>query len=79
VRLSFLRPRLTEEDRIRLSAIGDLAQDGDRVVLTAPDGGRATGQLVDWARDTGDPLTGLDVRRPSLEDIYLTLASGRTR
>ena len=35
-------------------AIGDVAQDGDRVVLTAPDVGRATAQLVDWARDTGD-------------------------
>jgi ABC-2 type transport system ATP-binding protein len=77
VRLSFLRPRLADGDRLRLSAIGDVAQDGDRVVLTAPDAGRATGQLVDWARDTGDALTGLEIRRPSLEDVYLTLATGR--
>jgi ABC-2 type transport system ATP-binding protein len=77
VRLSFLRPRLADGDRLRLAAIGDVAQDGDRVVLTAPDAGRATGQLVDWARDTGDPLTGLEIRRPSLEDVYLTLATGR--
>lgn len=79
VRLSFLRPRLSEDDRLRFSLIGDVDQDGDRVVLTAPDVGRATGQLVDWARDTGDALTGLEIRRPSLEDVYLTLATGRTR
>jgi ABC-2 type transport system ATP-binding protein len=79
VRLSFRRPRLADGDRLRLAAIGDVAQDGDRVVLVAPDAGRATGQLVDWARDTGDALTGLEIRRPSLEDVYLTLATGRAR
>jgi ABC-2 type transport system ATP-binding protein len=79
VRLSFVRPQLDDEDRRRLSAIGDLGQDGDRVVLTAPDAGRGAGELVDWSRDTGHALAGLEIRRPSLEDVYLTLATGRTR
>jgi len=79
VRLSFLRPSLADADQLRLAAIGDVAQDGDRVVLTTPDAGRAVGELVDWSRDTGQPLTGLEIRRPSLEDVYLTLATGRSR
>jgi ABC-2 type transport system ATP-binding protein len=79
VRLSFLHPPLDDGDRLRLSAVGDLARDGDRVVLTAPEAGRAVGELVDWSRDTGIALTGLEIRKPSLEDVYLTLATGRTR
>ena len=79
VRLSFVHPPLDDDEQLRLAAIGELDRDGDRVVLTAPDAGRAVGRLVDWSRDTGQPLTGLEIRRPSLEDVYLTLAAGRTR
>ena len=79
VRLSFVHPPLRDDERLGLAGIGELTRDGDRVVLTAPDAGRAAAHLVDWSRDTGQPLTGLEIRRPSLEDVYLTLATGRTR
>jgi ABC-2 type transport system ATP-binding protein len=79
VRVSFVHPPLDDDEHRRLATVGELARDGDRVVLTAPDAGRAAAHLVDWSRDTGQPLTGLEIRRPSLEDVYLTLATGRTR
>jgi ABC-2 type transport system ATP-binding protein len=43
-------------------------------VLTTPDAVAALGELVDWARDHHQELNGLEVRRPSLEDVYLELA-----
>jgi ABC-2 type transport system ATP-binding protein len=32
-------------------------------------------QLTSWSLETGTPLTGLTVARPSLEDVYLRLTS----
>jgi ABC-2 type transport system ATP-binding protein len=74
VELSFAAPGVTADDSQGLAAIGSVAQEGDRVVVTAPDPGRAAARLVDWSRETGHPLTGLEIRRPSLEDVYLALA-----
>jgi ABC-2 type transport system ATP-binding protein len=74
VHLSFSAVGLTADDRERLAPIGTVARDGDQVVLTASDPGRAAAQLVDWSRETRHALTGLEIRRPSLEDVYLTLA-----
>ena len=31
------------------------------------------GPLIRWAETRGDDLADLDVRRPSLEDVYLAL------
>jgi ABC-2 type transport system ATP-binding protein len=36
------------------------------------------GPLVRWAEARGSDLADLDVRRPSLEDIYLSLTGTRT-
>ena len=35
--------------------------------------------LEDWSRERGTELPGLEVRRPSLEDIYLQLVGGEPR
>ena len=54
------------------------ALDGPRdadgfVVATVDDVPRALHALTGWAIDHGDRLDGLEVTRPSLEDIYLSL------
>ena len=52
----------------------DLERDGDHLRVRSADAVQTVGELVDWARATGTDLAGLEVRRPTLEDIYLTLA-----
>jgi ABC-2 type transport system ATP-binding protein len=37
---------------------------------------RRTEELLAWAPDSGAPLEGLEVRRPTLEDVYLELTEG---
>jgi ABC-2 type transport system ATP-binding protein len=47
--------------------------DGDRVLLRAMSPVSVLGPLIRWAEERGADLADLDVRRPSLEDIYLAL------
>ena len=59
-------------------AVPLLALDGPRdadgfVVATVDDVPGALHALTGWAIDHGDRLDGLEVTRPSLEDIYLSL------
>ena len=49
-------------------------RDGEFIVLTASDPTDVLGHLLDWARERQANLVGLEVLRPSLEDIYLVLA-----
>ena len=52
-----------------------LRADGEGVVsLRTPEPVRALSELTQWALDRGVDLEGLEVRRPTLEDIYLQLA-----
>ncbi|MFI8086822.1 ABC transporter ATP-binding protein [Streptomyces sp. NPDC086080] len=46
---------------------------GEPVTLRAADPVGRLGPLMDWARANGTGLPGLEVRRPSLEDIYLAV------
>jgi len=48
--------------------------DGDRVSIPAEDPLPALDELTSWATTRGAGLPGLEVRRPSLEDVYLELA-----
>ena len=48
-----------------------MAEDSQRVSLPAQL--TVLGPLVDWAEGLGHDLADLEVRRPSLEDIYLKL------
>jgi ABC-2 type transport system ATP-binding protein len=56
-------------------SIGALARvDGRRVSLSVPDPVGPLRELTEWASQRGTGLPELEVRRPSLEDIYLELA-----
>jgi ABC-2 type transport system ATP-binding protein len=57
---------------VRASLIG---HDGERVLLRASSPIAVLGPLLIWAEGCGCDLTDLEVRRPSLEDIYLALTS----
>jgi ABC-2 type transport system ATP-binding protein len=51
-------------------------RDGDRLVLTSQHPLVHVRRLADWALARGLDLPDLDVRRPSLEDVYLHLTRG---
>jgi ABC-2 type transport system ATP-binding protein len=51
--------------------------DGDRVLLRTASPMSVLEPLFGWARARGWDLTDLDVRRPSLEDVYLVLTAPR--
>jgi ABC-2 type transport system ATP-binding protein len=46
---------------------------GDEISLTSSDPVADLGALLDWARNNGGELPQLEVRRPSLEEVYLEL------
>jgi ABC-2 type transport system ATP-binding protein len=54
------------------------AQEGPNgsVIVRAADPVRALHELTGWALERGVDLEGLEVRRPSLEDVYLGLTGG---
>ncbi len=47
--------------------------EGSEVILRVPDPVPALRELTTWATERGVELPGLEVRRPSLEDVYLEL------
>jgi ABC-2 type transport system ATP-binding protein len=49
--------------------------DGGRVMVQAPAPIAVLGPLVRWAESRGIDLPDLEVRRPTLEDVYLSLTS----
>jgi ABC-2 type transport system ATP-binding protein len=52
-----------------------VSRNGDRVVLRAPGPLEVLGPLVRWAEANHLDLADLEVRRPSLEDVYLALTA----
>ncbi len=48
-------------------------RDGERVVLSAPSPIKVLSPIVHWAEGRGFDLADIEVRRPSLEDVYLAL------
>jgi hypothetical protein len=54
---------------------GSAEFDGPQVTLAAHDPVPALRELTAWAAERGTALPGLEVRPPSLEDIYLELTS----
>jgi ABC-2 type transport system ATP-binding protein len=58
------------------SALAD--KDGDRMLVHASSIVPVLGPLIRWAEANGCDLADLDVRRPSLEDIYLSLTEPKT-
>ena len=59
-------------DRVRALA----RVDGGQVSLAAPDPVPVLRELTGWSLQRGVALEGLEVRRPSLEDVYLELTDG---
>jgi ABC-2 type transport system ATP-binding protein len=57
---------------LRTAVVG---RDGDRVLLRAESPLAVLGPFVHWAEATGVDLADLEVRRPSLEDVYLALTT----
>ncbi len=72
VEISFLAPAGFDA---RIPSAGETRCENGTVVLTAADAGRAVGELIDWARQHHTDLAGLQVTRPTLEDVYLGLAA----
>jgi ABC-2 type transport system ATP-binding protein len=46
------------------------------VHLRTDEPARVLHELTGWALETGDPLQGLEVSKPTLEDVYLELTGG---
>jgi len=55
---------------VRCAVVG---RDGERLLVRTASTVSALGPLVRWAEDRGVDLPDLEVRRPSLEDVYLAL------
>src|SRR6266571_5196553 len=72
IRFSLLPPWRPQDlpEPLRTAVVG---RDGDRVLLRAESSLAVLGPLVHWAEATGVDLADLEVRRPSLEDVYLAL------
>jgi ABC-2 type transport system ATP-binding protein len=58
-----------------LRAIATAGEDGSMSISTE-DPTRVLHELTGWALERGVPLSGLEVSRPSLEDVYLTITGG---
>jgi ABC-2 type transport system ATP-binding protein len=59
------------------TSIGHLTRAGDGgVEMLVPDPVRALHELTGWALERGVDLEGLEVARPTLEDVYLELTGG---
>jgi len=53
---------------------GEIRREDEYLVITSARAATTLAELVDWARRSDAELTGLEVTRPSLEDVYLRLA-----
>jgi ABC-2 type transport system ATP-binding protein len=76
VEINFTLPRdMSVEDLPPSLQSGVAQRDDDRVLLHAPSPLAALGPLVHWAENRGIDLPDLEVRHPSLEDVYLALTT----
>jgi ABC-2 type transport system ATP-binding protein len=75
--IRFRLPAGTDRDELPLPTLadnGDLGARGDRMVtIRTGEPVRALNELTSWALREGVELVGLDVGRPSLEEVYLEL------
>ncbi len=71
--ISFTLPTVITPQALPADLHARAERDGDRLVLTSQHPLDHIRQLADWALARGLDLPDLDVRRPSLEDVYLHL------
>jgi ABC-2 type transport system ATP-binding protein len=69
----FTLPQGTDADDLPPELRALVASDDARVTLTSDTPLAHVGALAEWARGRGIDLPDLDVRRPTLEDVYLEL------
>jgi ABC-2 type transport system ATP-binding protein len=74
-----LPPAITVEQLPEPVRTAVASVDGDRLLVHASSPVAVLGPLIRWAEASGCDLPDLDVRRPSLEDIYLGLTDTTTR
>jgi ABC-2 type transport system ATP-binding protein len=74
VGLSVIRFRV--DDHAALPSLGQERLADGTFVLRTEDPTRALHELTSWAVERGAPLEGLEVHRPTLEDVYLELTGG---
>lgn len=58
---------------LETAVTGDWSRENGRVVLRTTDPTRSLNELTSWALENGLSLEGLEVSKPSLEDVYLEL------
>ncbi|MSO41837.1 MAG: ABC transporter ATP-binding protein [Solirubrobacterales bacterium] len=73
VEISFHLPEGASAGDLPSPIRADARIEGDQVRLAAEDPVPALRELTGWATARGSGLPGLEVRRPSLEDVYLDL------
>jgi ABC-2 type transport system ATP-binding protein len=77
--IRFSLPPATTVDDLPAAVRACLAdRDGERISLQVSSPLRVLGPLVAWTEAHGYDLPDLEVRRPTLEDVYLALTSPRT-
>ena len=72
-RVSFTLPDGVAASELPRGLSGELSADGDSVELATHEPVRDVAALTSWALERGHDLRGLEVRRRSLEDVYLEL------
>jgi ABC-2 type transport system ATP-binding protein len=77
VEITFRRPPGTEPP-ISAGTSVQVQSVEDHMMITTTDPVHDLGLLLDWARLQGVDLAGLEVRRPSLEEMYLKLTGAQT-
>jgi ABC-2 type transport system ATP-binding protein len=68
-RISFRLPAGTPPED--LAGFGEVTVEGEMVALETHDAVNDLNRITGWAIERGIELSGLEVRRPSLEDVYL--------
>ena len=71
--VSFRLPPGADSGAVASAAEAPISTSGNEVSFTTADPQRALGRVLGWAEREGVALEGLDVRRPSLEDVFLEL------
>jgi ABC-2 type transport system ATP-binding protein len=69
----FRMPAGASPDAIAAAAEAPVSASGNEASFSTADPQRALGRLLAWADREGAALEGLDVHRPSLEDVFLDL------
>ncbi len=72
-RVSFETPANGAAAQLRERVDGEWTRENGRTVLATREPTRALNELTGWAIANGVSLDGLEVSRPSLEDVYLEL------